>query len=106
MHWVYLLIAGLFEVVWVVTMKYSEGFSRWTWSAATAAAMLASFYCLARAMKVLPMGTAYAVWTGIGAVGGVIAGIMLFNEPNNWPRLLCVALIVLGIIGLKLTSTH
>lgn len=106
MPWLSLLIAGLFEVVWVVTMKYSEGFTRWTWSAATVAGMVASFYFLSRAMKVIPMGTAYAVWTGIGAIGGVVAGIVLFNESSEWPRLVCAALVVCGVLGLKLTSAH
>lgn len=106
MHWVYLLIAGLFEVVWVVTMKYSEGFTKHAWTVATVAGMVASFVFLARAMKVLPMGTAYAVWTGIGAVGGVVAGIVLFNESSDWARLACVAMVVAGVLGLKLTSAH
>jgi quaternary ammonium compound-resistance protein SugE len=106
MHWIYLLIAGLFEVVWVVTMKRSEGFSRLGWSAATVAGMVASFYFLARAMRVLPMGTAYAVWTGIGAVGSVMAGIAWFGESSDWPRLACVAMVVAGVRGLKLTSPH
>jgi quaternary ammonium compound-resistance protein SugE len=106
MPWINLLIAGLFEVVWVVTMKYSNGFSRWPWTVATVAGMAASFLFLARAMRVLPMGTAYAVWTGIGAVGGVLAGIVLFNESSDWPRLACVILVVGGVLGLKLTSSN
>ncbi|SFZ77548.1 DMT family transporter [Chitinimonas taiwanensis] len=106
MHWIYLLVAGLLEVVWVIGMKYSEGFSKPGWSALTLLTMTASFACLAKAMKVLPMGTAYAIWTGIGAVGGVVAGIVLFNESSDWPRLLCVLLVVGGIVGLKLTSAH
>ncbi|MFC4157788.1 DMT family transporter [Chitinimonas lacunae] len=103
MHWIYLLIAGAMEVAWMVGMKYSAGFSRPGWSAFTLAAMGVSFFCLAKAIKVLPLGTAYAIWTGIGAVGGVVVGVVLFNEPRDWPRLLCVSLVVIGIVGLKLT---
>ncbi|MGQ5522560.1 DMT family transporter [Chitinimonas sp. PSY-7] len=106
MHWIYLLIAGLLEVIWVVGMKYSEGFSKMGWSALTLTTMVASIVFLSKAMKVLPMGTAYAIWTGIGAVGGVAAGIVLFNESGDWPRLACVVLVVGGIVGLKLTSAH
>jgi len=106
MPWVFLLIAGVFEVIWVVTMKYSVGFTRHAWTAATVVAMAASVFFLARAMKVLPVGTAYAVWTGIGAIGGVIAGIYLFNESSDWQRLLCVGLVVAGVLGLKLTSPN
>lgn len=106
MHWVYLLLAGLMEIGWMIGMKQSEGFSRPAWSAATGAAMLASFFFLSKAIKVLPLGTAYAIWTGIGAVGGVVVGMVLFNEPRDWPRLVCVALVVIGIVGLKLTHVE
>lgn len=103
--WGFLLVAGLLEVCWVVTMKYSNGFERWTWTLATLAGMAASFYCLSQAMQRIPMGTAYAIWTGIGAVGGVVAGIVLFHESAAWPRLVCVAMVVAGIIGLKTTAS-
>ena len=106
MHWIYLFVAGLLEVVWVVGMKYCEGFTKLGWSMLTIVTMVASFACLSRAMKVLPMGTAYAIWTGIGAIGGVVAGIVLFNESSDWQRLGCVVLVVSGIVGLKLTSAH
>ncbi|PHV10437.1 DMT family transporter [Chitinimonas sp. BJB300] len=106
MHWIYLLVAGLLEMVWVVGMKYSDGFTKLGWSALTLVTMVVSLVFLSKAMKVLPMGTAYAIWTGIGAVGGVVAGILLFSESSDWPRLLCVVLIVGGIMGLKLTSAH
>ncbi|WP_138379307.1 DMT family transporter [Luteithermobacter gelatinilyticus] len=104
MSWVYLFVAGLLEVGWVVGMKYSEGFTRPVISLATGLAMFFSFYLLSAAMKNLPMGTAYAVWTGIGAVGAVVLGILLFGEAMTAARLLCVALIVSGILGLKLVT--
>jgi quaternary ammonium compound-resistance protein SugE len=104
MSWFILLIAGLFEVVWAIGLKYTDGFSRFWPSVGTAAAMVISVVLLGLAMRTLPVGTAYAVWTGIGAVGTVILGILLFGEPANAARLACVALIVCGILGLKLTS--
>ena len=101
-----LVIAGLLEVVWAVGLKYTHGFSRLTPSVViTVTAMIVSMALLARAMKSLPVGTAYAVWTGIGAVGAAITGIVLLGESANPMRLASLALIVLGIIGLKL-STH
>ena len=102
--WFFLAIAGLLEIGWAVGLKYTEGFSRPLPSAFTVAAMIASFYFLAQALKVIPVGTGYAVWTGIGAVGTAILGIVLFAESTALPRLLCIGLIVAGIIGLKLTS--
>ena len=102
--WLWLLAAGLLEIVWAVGLKYSEGFTRLTPSAITAVAMGASFWCLARALKDIPLGTGYAIWVGIGAVGTAIAGVLLFSEPATWPRAFCIALILAGIIGLKLTS--
>ena len=105
MPWVLLVIAGLFEVVWATALKSSEGFTKLYPTIVTIVAMLISFALLAQAMKTLPLGTAYAVWTGIGAVGGAILGILMFNEPANALRIGCVALIVIGIIGLKVTST-
>ena len=104
MNWIILFVAGLFETVWAVGLKYTHGFSRLWPSVGTLVAMGISVYLLAHAMRILPVGTAYAVWTGIGAVGAVILGIVLFGEPVTLPRLLCVALIVAGLIGLKLTA--
>lgn len=104
MAWFLLVIAGLFEVVWAIGLKYTEGFTRFWPSAVTLAAMVVSVLLLGWAMRSLPVGTAYAVWTGIGAVGTVILGIVLFGEPANAARLLCIGLIVAGILGLKLTS--
>ncbi|EEQ7298752.1 TPA: quaternary ammonium compound efflux SMR transporter SugE [Escherichia coli] len=105
MSWIILVIAGLLEVVWAVGLKYTRGFSRLTPSVITVTAMIVSMALLAWAMKSLPVGTAYAVWTGIGAVGAAITGIVLLGESANPMRLASLALIVLGIIGLKL-STH
>jgi quaternary ammonium compound-resistance protein SugE len=104
MAWVYLIVAGLFEIGWAIGLKYSEGFTRLWPSVATLAAMTVSIVLLAMAAKQLPIGTAYAVWTGIGAVGAVILGIVLFHDPATPARLLCVGLVLLGIIGLKLTA--
>jgi quaternary ammonium compound-resistance protein SugE len=104
MAWIYLFAAGICEIVWAIGLKKSEGFTKpWTttWTIVT---MLLSFYLLSFAMKSLPLGTAYAVWTGIGAVGTVIYGITYMGEPRDVPRLLCTGLIVGGIIGLKLLS--
>ena len=103
MPWVVLVIAGLFEVGWAIGLKYTEGFSRLWPTVGTVAAMVASVVLLGWAMRSLPVGTAYAVWTGIGAVGTVVLGIVLFQEPATAARLLCVALILAGIVGLKLT---
>jgi quaternary ammonium compound-resistance protein SugE len=104
MPWILLFIAGLCEVAWAIGLKYTEGFTRLWPSVATLAAMALSVVLLGLAMRSLPVGTAYAVWTGIGAVGTVILGIVLFGEPANAARLACVGLIVIGIFGLKLTS--
>ncbi|HVE52518.1 MAG TPA: quaternary ammonium compound efflux SMR transporter SugE [Ramlibacter sp.] len=103
MAWVVLVIAGLFEVGWAIGLKYTEGFSRLWPSVGTATAMVVSVVLLGWAMRTLPVGTAYAVWTGIGAVGTVILGIVLFQEPATVARLVCVGLILAGIVGLKLT---
>lgn len=105
MPWVYLLIAGLLEVAWAAGMKYAEGFTRFWPSVFTIIGQIASFYFLAKAMKVLPLGTAYGVWTGIGAVGSVIVGIIAFGDSRDPVRLLFVALILIGLVGLKATST-
>jgi quaternary ammonium compound-resistance protein SugE len=104
MAWVVLVVAGLFEVVWAIGLKYTDGFTRLWPSVATVVAMVASVVLLAWAMKTLPVGTAYAVWTGIGAVGTVILGIALFGEAATLARLACVGLIVAGIVGLKLVT--
>ncbi len=104
MAWPLLILAGLFEVAWAIGLKYSDGFTRPFASVLTLTAMGISFWLLATAMKTLPVGTAYSVWVGIGAVGTVILGIFLFDEPASAIRLLSVGLIVTGIIGLKLAS--
>ena len=103
MAWVLLVIAGLLEVGWAIGLKYTDGFTRVWPSVGTAVAMVASVVLLGLAMRGLPVGTAYAVWTGIGAVGTVVLGILLFGEPATAGRLVCVLLIVAGILGLKLT---
>jgi len=104
MAWVYLVIAGLFEMGWAVGLKYTQGFTKFWPSVGTVAAMAASFIFLSVALKTLPIGTAYAVWTGIGAAGTAITGMILFGESHAWLRLLCLTLIVSGIVGLKLVS--
>lgn len=104
MSWLILFIAGLFETGWAIGLKYSEGFSRLWPSLATIVAMAISVVLLGIAMKQLPVGTAYPVWTGIGAIGTVVLGIVLFNDPATLGRLLCVGLIIAGIVGLKLIS--
>jgi quaternary ammonium compound-resistance protein SugE len=104
MPWILLIIAGLFEVGWAVGLKYTEGFSRPLPTVLTVAAMLASIGLLGLAMKHLPVGTAYAVWTGIGTVGTVVLGIVLMGDATTPARLACLGLIVAGIAGLKLTS--
>src|SRR6476661_10967209 len=104
MAWIVLVVAGLFEVCWAIGLKYTDGFSRLWPSVGTVAAMTASVVLLGWAMRSLPVGTAYAVWTGIGAVGTVLLGIVLFGEPATLSRLVCVALIVAGILGLKLAT--
>jgi quaternary ammonium compound-resistance protein SugE len=103
MSWIILFFAGLFEVAWAVGLKYTEGFTRPLPTLLTVAAMLVSLGLLGLAMKQLPLGTAYAVWTGVGAVGTVIAGILLFGESVALLRLASVALIVTGLVGLKLS---
>lgn len=104
MAWFYLFVAGCFEIAWAVGLKYTEGFSRLWPSLGTVAAMVASFWLLALSLTSLPIGTAYAVWTGIGAVGTALLGIALFGEAADLPRLFCIGLIVGGIVGLKLVS--
>src|SRR5688572_23751131 len=102
--WWLLLIAGLLEVVWAIGLKTSDGFRKPGPTAITVSAMIASFYFLAQALKTLPVGTGYAVWTGIGAVGTAIVGVLVFGESRDWGRVLSIALIVAGIVGLKITS--
>ena len=104
MAWVYLFVAGLFEIGWAVGLKYTEGFTRLLPSLWTIASMIISLALLALALKSLPVGTAYAVWTGIGAVGTASLGIYLFGEPATAARLASIALIVAGIVGLKLVG--
>ena len=104
MNWLILVTAGLFEIVWAIGIKYTEGFSRFWPSVATLAAMLVSIVLLGIAMKSLPVGTAYAVWVGVGAVGTAIFGIILFGESASAMRLLSLGLIVAGIVGLKLAT--
>jgi len=104
MAWLYLLIAGLFEVAWAIGLKYTDGFTRLMPSIWTVVSMAVSFLFLSLALKTLPVGTAYAVWTGIGAVGVAILGIVLLAEPANALRLGCIGMIVGGIVGLKLVS--
>ena len=106
MAWIELVIAGGLEVFWSTFMKLSEGFTKPLYTVLTFAGMAASFLLLARATRTLPLGTAYAVWTGIGALGAVLVGILLFREPVTAPRLLFMALLLIGIIGLKITSAE
>lgn len=102
--WGCIAIAGLLEVVWATGLKYSEGFTRPVASGVTIVAMVASMWLLAQALRVLPAGTGYAVWTGIGAVGTAILGIVLLGESRSAIRVLCIGLIVAGILGLKLAT--
>lgn len=99
--WIVLVAAGILEVVWAIGLKYSDGFTRLAPSVVTVVAAALSFWLLALSLRVLPVGTAYAAWTGIGAVGAAILGMMLFDEPANAARIACIALIVAGIAGLK-----
>ena len=102
--WIVLLLAGLAEIGWVIGLKYSEGFTRLVPSAFTLVTLAASMLLLGWAVRSLPIGTAYAVWTGIGAIGAAVAGLMLFGESANPMRLLCIGLIVAGVVGLKLST--
>ena len=99
--WIILLVAAVFEIGWAVGLKYTNGFSRLWPSIATIGAMAVSLYLLAIAARVLPLGTAYAVWTGIGAVGTAVLGMILFNEPATAGRIVCIVLVVAGVAGLK-----
>ena len=106
MAWVLLVLAGLFEMAWAIGLKYTEGFTRPWPTAGTVAAMVISIVLLGLAVKSLPVGTAYAIWTGIGAAGTVLLGIMLLGEPASAARLGCVGLILAGVVGLKLVTPH
>ena len=105
MAWIYLFIAGLFEVGWAIGLKYTEGFSRFWPSLATVCAMIASFALLSAALKAIPVGTGYAVWTGIGAAGTAILGMVFLGESRDVLRILCLLLIIAGVVGLKFAST-
>ena len=105
MAWIYLVVAGLFECGWAIGLKYTDGFTKLLPSLLTISAMAISFWLLSVAMKTIPIGTAYAVWTGIGAVGVAILGIVLFGESRDIMRVICLLLIVSGIVGLKLVSS-
>ncbi|HBJ86697.1 MAG TPA: quaternary ammonium compound-resistance protein SugE [Verrucomicrobiales bacterium] len=105
MPWLHLIIAGLLEVAWAIGLKQTEGWTRLWPSVITALLMIASFFFLSLALRSLPLGTAYALWTGIGAVGTALVGIFVFGEPRTAARLVCIVLIVAGIVGLKLTSS-
>jgi quaternary ammonium compound-resistance protein SugE len=104
MAWAYLTVAGLFEIGWAIGLKYSAGFSKLTPSLLTAISMVISLWLLSLAMKTIPVGTAYAVWTGIGAVGVAILGMLLFGESRETLRVICLFLIITGIIGLRFVS--
>ncbi|MDR0914038.1 MAG: multidrug efflux SMR transporter [Oscillospiraceae bacterium] len=104
MSWFYLVLAGILEVVWAVLLKLSEGFSKLGFSIATIVVMIASFLCLSQATKTLPLGTSYAIWTGIGALGALIVGIVFFKESVNAARVFFALLLLIGIIGLKFTT--
>jgi quaternary ammonium compound-resistance protein SugE len=102
MDWLLLFLAGLMEIFWAIGLKYTEGFTRLWWSIWTIVEMIASYVLLAPALKTIPVGTAYAAWTGIGAVGVAVIGMLFLGEPRTAMRILCIVLIVLGIVGLKL----
>lgn len=104
MAWVCLFIAGILEIVWAACLKFSQGFTHVGWSAATIVGVVASFVFLAQATKTLPLGTAYGIWTGIGALGAVVVGVVLFKEPASAARLFFAALLLAGIVGLKFAS--
>jgi quaternary ammonium compound-resistance protein SugE len=104
MQWAYLFTAGVFEIIWAVSLKYSESFTKLTPSAICVVTMFLSFYFLSLSLNNLPLGTAYAVWTGIGVLGTAVVGILLFDEPKSLLRLFFLALILSGILGLKLQS--
>ena len=102
--WMVLVVAGMLEVVWAIALKYSDGFTKMAPSIVTIVAAAASFWLLAVALRVLPVGTAYAAWTGIGAVGAAVLGMLLFDEPRNAMRIACIVAIVAGVAGLRIAS--
>lgn len=104
MDWLYLIIAGIFEIAWAIGLKYSHGLTRFWPSVITFILMIASFVFLTLAVRHIPLGTGYAIWTGMGVAGTAILGVVLFSEPVNFLRVLCLLLIFLGIIGLKVTN--
>jgi len=104
MPWLHLIIAGLLEVAWAVGLKQTAGWTRLWPSLITVALMIASFFFLSLALRTLPIGTAYAIWTGIGAIGTALIGLLIFDEPRTAARLVCILLIVAGVVGLKLAS--
>ena len=106
MVWILLVLAGLFEIVWAVGLKYTEGFTRLWPTVGTVAAMIVSFGLLSHVLKTLPIGTAYAIWTGIGAVGTALVGIIVLGESASPARLACIGMIAAGIVGLKLVSAN
>jgi quaternary ammonium compound-resistance protein SugE len=106
MAWVFLFLAGLFEVVWAISLKYTQGFTRLYPTIITVAGMAISFYFLSAALRTLPIGTAYAIWTGIGALGTVIVGMLFLGEPRDVMRIVFLLLLVTGIVGLKVTASH
>lgn len=104
MEWIFLFIAGLFEAAWAIGLKYTEGFTKLYPSVFTVVCMFLSFYFLSQALKTLPIGTGYAVWTGIGIIGTTVLGVLLFDEPIDLARTFCITLIFSGIIGLRIIS--
>jgi len=104
MSWLILFLAGIFEIVWAIGLRYTHGFTKITPTIFTIIAMIISFYLLSLALKALPLGTAYAIWVGIGTIGTVIAGVILFSEPTSVIRIVSIILILVGIIGLKLST--
>lgn len=106
MAWIYLLTASIFEITWAVSLKYTNGFTRLWPTVINLIAMVGGIYLLSQAEKTIPVGTAYAVWTGIGAVGTAVLGIIFFGESRDLLRIICLTLIIAGIAGLKLTSAH
>ncbi len=104
MPWLYLIIAGVLEIGWAIGLKYTDGFTKLVPTLLTVPTMIASFFFLALAVRQIPVGTGYAMWTGIGAIGTVIAGMLLFGESAAAARIACLALVVVGIVGLKLTA--
>lgn len=104
MAWTILIIAGLFEIIWAIGLKYTEGFTRLWPSVGTIAAMIVGFILLSQALRTIPVGTGYAVWTGIGVVGTAVIGMTFLGEPRDAARVICLLLIIVGIVGLKIVS--